>query len=95
MADVVIIRLRNGDVETLNLILEVTGERRKDKVVKVETARTLWAPAVNNHGGCGRWAFLEVTDPWDAQNTIRAAVRAGEALTPDSSPAGAGEGGTD
>ena len=22
-------------------------------------------PAVNNHGGFGRWAFLEITDPYD------------------------------
>ena len=50
------------------------GMRKKDKAVKVETARTLWVPAVNNHGGFGRWAFLEVTDPWDAKNTIRAYV---------------------
>jgi type III restriction enzyme len=56
---------------TLNLILEVTGENRKDKEAKVSTARTLWVPAVNNHGGFGRWAFLEIRDPWDAQNTIR------------------------
>ena len=27
---------------------------------------TLWVPAVNNHGRFGRWAFLEITDPWDA-----------------------------
>ena len=31
-------------------------------------------PAVNNHGGFGRWEFVAVTDPWDAQRTIRAAV---------------------
>ena len=30
-----------------------------------------WVPAVNNWGGLGRWAFLEVTDPWDAGNLIR------------------------
>ena len=58
----------------LNLIVEVSGEARKDKTAKVTTARTLWVPAVNNHGGFGRWAFVEVTDPWDAQRTIRAAV---------------------
>ena len=58
----------------VNLIVEVTGEARKDKAAKVTTARTLWVPAVNNHGGFGRWAFVEVTDPWDAQRTIRAAV---------------------
>ena len=44
---------------------------RKDKVAKVATARTLWVPAVNYHGGFGRWAFIEIGDPWDAQNLIR------------------------
>jgi type III restriction enzyme len=63
-------------VSDLNLIIEVSGEARKDKAAKVSTARTLWVPAVNNHGGFGRWAFVEVTDPWDAQGTIRAAVEA-------------------
>ena len=62
---------RSGD---LNLIIEVSGEARKDKAAKVSTARTLWVPAVNNHGGFGRWAFVEVTDPWDAQRTIRAVL---------------------
>jgi type III restriction enzyme len=55
-----------------NLIIEVTGEKKKDKAAKVETTRTLWVPAVNNHGGFGRWDFIEVTDPRDAQNLIRA-----------------------
>jgi type III restriction enzyme len=58
----------------LNLIVEVTGEKKKDKVAKVTTARTLWVPAINNHGGFGRWAFIEVADPWDAANTIRSAI---------------------
>jgi type III restriction enzyme len=63
----------NGDL--LNLIIEVTGERKKDKSAKVLTARTLWVPAINNHGGFGRWVFLEITDPWNAQNTIRGYLR--------------------
>ena len=37
-------------------------------------ARTLWVPAVNNHGGFGRWAVVEVTDPWEAAGVIRRAV---------------------
>ncbi len=61
-----------GEVEPLNLILEVSGEAKKEKAAKVSTARTLWVPAVNNHGGFGRWAFIEIVDPWDAKNTIRA-----------------------
>ncbi|MEO8679316.1 MAG: hypothetical protein ABI665_09740 [Vicinamibacterales bacterium] len=63
-----IARCRSG----LNLIVEVTGEGRKDKAAKVAAAKTLWVPAINNHGGFGRWAFVEVTDPWDAKGAIKA-----------------------
>ena len=67
---------RTGDEGVvLNLILEVSGEARKDKAAKVATARNLWVPAINNHGGFGRWAFIEITDPWDAKNTIRRMLR--------------------
>ncbi|MEO6697642.1 MAG: hypothetical protein ABIN45_06550 [Gammaproteobacteria bacterium] len=61
----------------LNLIVEVTGEKKKDKAAKVATARTLWVPAIDNHGGFGRWAYIEVADPWDAKNTIRASLQQG------------------
>ncbi len=60
-----------GRDDPLKLIIEVTGEKKKDKEEKVATARLLWVPAVNNHGGFGRWAFLEITDPWDAKSAIR------------------------
>jgi len=60
-----------GKDDLLNLIIEVTGEKKKDKEAKVATARLLWAPAVNNHGGFGRWAFLEIDDPWNAKRVIR------------------------
>lgn len=65
----------SGSDNLLNLIIEVTGEKKKDKVAKVATARTLWVPAVNNHGGFGRWDFLEISDPWDAENAIRGHLR--------------------
>ena len=60
-----------GSDDLLNLIVEVTGEKKKGKAAKVATARTLWVPAINNHAGFGRWAFINVADPWDAQNLIR------------------------
>ena len=61
-----------GPDDLLNIVIEVSGEARKDKAIKVETAKTLWVPAVNNHGAFGRWAFVEVRDPWkDAEGTIR------------------------
>ena len=74
-----VVRLRDGgadaagasDADLLNVIVEVSGEPRPDKAAKTAAARDLWVPAVNNHGGFGRWAFIEITDPWDAANTIR------------------------
>ncbi len=69
-----IVRIRNGNAEPLNLIVEVSGEAKKEKAAKAATARTLWVPAVNNQGGFGKWAYLEITDPWDAQTTIRGFV---------------------
>jgi type III restriction enzyme len=71
---------REGEQENINLILEVSGEARKDKAAKTATARTLWVPAINNHGGFGRWAFIEISDPWDAKNTIRAVLGTAETL---------------
>ena len=61
----------HGPDDLLNLIVEVTGEKKKDKAVKVATARNLWVPAVNNSGKFGRWSFVEVDDIWDAVNHIR------------------------
>ena len=55
----------HGMDDPLNLILEVTWERKKEKEANTATARTLWMPSVNNHWGFGRWAFLEITDPYD------------------------------
>jgi len=65
----------HGENNLLKLILEVTGENRKDKSAKVATASTLWVPAINNHGGFGRWAFIEMPDPWNAENLIRKIIR--------------------
>jgi type III restriction enzyme len=74
-----IVRLDDGrgSEDPLNLLVEVTGERKKDKAAKVATARNLWIPAVNNAATWGRWAFIEISDPWDAKNTISAYVRKG------------------
>lgn len=65
-----IARVETGE-GIINLIIEVTGERFRAKVTKVDTARKLWLPAVNNHGGFGYWEFIEITDPWNTKNEIR------------------------
>lgn len=71
-----IVRINDGKGQDnlLNLIVEVSGQARKDKKAKVATTYNLWLPAINQHGGFGRWNFIEITDPWDAENTIRAFI---------------------
>ncbi|MBV6490725.1 MAG: hypothetical protein CNCCGFBP_01215 [Fimbriimonadaceae bacterium] len=54
----------------INLVIEVSGYPEKDKDAKVATAKTMWVPAVNNHGGLGEWRFLEVKDPWNCQGDL-------------------------
>lgn len=73
-----IVRLDDGHgrEDPLSLIVEVSGERDADKAAKVATARNLWVPAVNNAATWGRWAFVEISDPWDAKCTIRAHLEA-------------------
>jgi type III restriction enzyme len=66
-----------GRENPLSLIVEVSGQRDREKEAKVTTARTLWVPAVNNAGTWGRWAIVEITDPWDAVQTIGAVVKKG------------------
>lgn len=61
---------KSGD-NIVNLILETSGREREDKVQKVNTVKNMWMPAVNNYGEFGEWSFLEITDPWNIQNTIR------------------------
>jgi type III restriction enzyme len=60
-----------GTDDLLNLVVEITGQELQDKEAKVDTASKLWVPAVNAEGKFGRWGFLEITDPWDAQSAIR------------------------
>jgi len=71
-----LIRLRDpasgGDDDLLTLLLEVSGEAKKEKQAKVAAAGDLWTPAINNWGGLGRWAFLEVTHMENAADLIRA-----------------------
>ncbi len=60
-----------GPDDLLTLLLEVSGERKKEKQAKVAAAQDLWIPAINNWGGLGRWAFIEVTHMEDAAALIR------------------------
>jgi type III restriction enzyme len=67
-----ILRIAAGGGEPLHLIVEIKGYRQGDAQAKADTMRSLWVPAVNNHGALGRWAFLELRDIHEATKEIRA-----------------------
>lgn len=56
-----IAQLADGHDEPLNVLIEVSGEKRRDKSLKTMTTATKWANAVNADGRFGRWAFVELT----------------------------------
>lgn len=68
-------RGKSGDL--LTLIVEVSatgGHGAEDKQIKAATTTDMWVPAVNAHGGFGRWGFVEITDLEAAKQGIQAAI---------------------
>lgn len=62
-----------------HLIVEVSGTMKSPGPTKekARTARDSWCVAVNNHGGFGRWGYLELgkTGVDDADTVLREAIR--------------------
>jgi type III restriction enzyme len=62
-----LVRLRrhNGEAFDRTLIIEVSGSRKSpgSTQAKATTARDSWCASVNNHGGFGRWGYVEMTNP--------------------------------
>jgi len=69
-----LVRLRDpGDGVPRTLVVAGSGHAPPGpKEEQAATARDLWVPAVNNHGGFGRWRFLEITDPTDLEAAFQA-----------------------
>lgn len=67
-----------GDGVTRTLIVEVSGSHKPPGPTqeKAATARHLWLPAVNNHGGYGWWSYCEITDPTRAEADLSVAIDA-------------------
>ncbi|SFY53674.1 BPTD_3080 family restriction endonuclease [Streptomyces sp. F-1] len=73
-----IVRLkpRDEDDEQRHLIVEVSGSRKSagKRAVKAETAR-MWCAAVNNHGGFGKWGYVELSqNPTTFKSGLAAAI---------------------
>lgn len=70
-----VIPAASATAERRRPLKEVNREGQKRQDAKIETAQTLWLPAVNAHGGLGRWAFVEIQDPWHCMDEIRKAMQ--------------------
>jgi type III restriction enzyme len=75
-----LVRLRDrGDQMTRTLIIEVSGGRKSahspgSVKAKGDTARFQWCPAVNNHGGFGQWAYLEIKNIAEVESILDGAI---------------------
>jgi type III restriction enzyme len=58
------------------LIVEVSGGRKSPgpTAVKATTARDHWCTAVNNHGGFGRWGYIEIRTMLEAERILGDAI---------------------
>jgi len=70
--------LEPDDDLTYTLIVEVSGSQKPAEVTreKANAARYQWVPAVNNHGGFGRWSYCELKDPERFQADLESAIQA-------------------
>ena len=58
-----LVRLEQPDGDVIRtLIIEVSGGQKSPgpTKAKADTARNQWCTAVNNHGGFGRWGYIEI-----------------------------------
>jgi type III restriction enzyme len=69
----------NHDIsgQECTLIIEVSGGQKSPgpTQAKADTARDLWCAAVNNHGGWGRWGYIEIKDIAHAGPMINQAIK--------------------
>jgi type III restriction enzyme len=58
------------------LIIEVSGSRKSPgpTAAKADTARNQWCAAVNNWGEFGRWGYVEVHNPAEAEPLLSEAI---------------------
>ena len=76
-----LLRLKRADGEDFDrtLIVEVSGGQKSHTSPgptreKARTARDSWCPAVNNHGGFGRWAYVEIIEMVTARAVLDEAI---------------------
>ena len=58
-------------VELLHVVVEVKGQRRDDDAAKARAMHAHWIPGINALGCYGRWAFLELLEPFEMERGLR------------------------
>ena len=71
-----IVKVDDGQIDPLHLIVEIKGYRREDAKEKKSAIGTYWVPGVNRCGTYGRWAFAEFTDVFQIQSDFKDKVEA-------------------
>jgi len=66
--------IRLDTPEPTTLIVEVKGFRGHDAMLKADTARNKWVPAINRLGRFGRWSFAELRSVHDFGPELDAAI---------------------
>jgi type III restriction enzyme len=66
--------IRLDTPEPTTLIIEVKGFRGHDAMLKAETMRAKWIPAVNRLGTYGRWGFAELREVHEFDTALDAAI---------------------
>lgn len=61
----------HGVNNPLNLVAEVKGRRSEQDAAKADTMQTRWVPGVNALGRFGRWAFVELDNPYTFAGGVR------------------------
>ena len=65
----------DGELDPLNLIVEIKGYRGEDAKDKANTMRSYWVPGVNNLEKFGRWAFAEFTAVYEIESEFEKLVQ--------------------
>jgi type III restriction enzyme len=73
---IVVVDDGRGEDDLLHVVVEVKGFRKTDAQEKKATMDAYWVPAVNNMKTYGRWAFMELTDPYDFESHLAHAAGA-------------------
>ena len=65
----------HGPDDLLTLIVETSGRPLEQKQAKVDTAKTIFVPAVNALGAYGRWDFLELSKPGTFKSDLKSFLK--------------------